>query len=182
LPAPFDGTTSPVASYHRRVTARSLLVLWVSGAALAALLAPGCADDERDASSGGATSGSSSRAASGSGSGGGGSDECMIAADDCRLFSSYCDAAPCVCFALAAGAPDPVCAGDMVNCRTDPCDAVTLDCLDGSCTMNGGEEGIPCQTDEQCAEGLKCCYPCGMPDCLNRCTAVEPGGDCPLIP
>jgi hypothetical protein len=41
--------------------------------------------------------------------------------NDCRLFSSYCETAPCQCIPLPAGAPDPVCNGRMVTCLFDPC-------------------------------------------------------------
>ena len=40
---------------------------------------------------------------------------------DCRLFSSYCSTAPCMCLAIPAKDPDPPCNGNMVNCFADPC-------------------------------------------------------------
>ena len=41
---------------------------------------------------------------------------------DCRLFSSYCETDPCVCFPLLVGTPDPPCKGKMVTCFVDPCE------------------------------------------------------------
>jgi len=43
-------------------------------------------------------------------------------------------------------------------------------------------EGSVCTVDAECAPGLLCCYPCGIPDCDNVCTIPEPGGDCRLVP
>lgn len=47
---------------------------------------------------------------------------------DCRLFSSYCDNAPCVCVALSKDQPDPPCLGKMVTCLFDPCMKHTTTC------------------------------------------------------
>ncbi len=38
-----------------------------------------------------------------------------------------------------------------------------------------------CQSDTDCSGGSKCCYPCGIPGCSNRCTAVM-NNMCPLVP
>lgn len=52
----------------------------------------------------------------------------------------------------------------------------------------GLPEGAVCEADAECAEGLLCCYPCGIAGCPDRCTV--PCGDdvpwcaggCPLYP
>jgi hypothetical protein len=46
---------------------------------------------------------------------------------------------------------------------------------------DGGVAGTRCGSDTDCAEGLLCCYPCGIPGCTNQCTAPM-RGRCPLIP
>jgi len=38
-----------------------------------------------------------------------------------------------------------------------------------------------CQSDADCSGGAKCCYPCGIPGCNNRCTVVM-GNLCPAVP
>lgn len=50
----------------------------------------------------------------------GGAPGC-VTAGECRLFSSYCDNAPCQCLALLKTAKDPVCMGSKVTCLLDPC-------------------------------------------------------------
>jgi len=74
----------------------------------------------------------------------------------------------------------------------DHCDHIfaDLESCRSACGLPG--EGLPegavCESDAQCAEGLLCCYPCGIQGCQNRCTApcdeTEPwcGGGCPLYP
>lgn len=39
-----------------------------------------------------------------------------------------------------------------------------------------------CTEDLQCAAGLACCYPCGIPGCENRCSRPASDGHCPLLP
>ena len=43
-------------------------------------------------------------------------------------------------------------------------------------------EGAPCVPDfDACACGLICCYPCGIPGCVFRCTQPDrKTGECPL--
>lgn len=50
--------------------------------------------------------------------------------------------------------------------------------------MARGDAGLGalCATSSECANGFLCCYPCGIPGCMNQCTAVAPGGACPLLP
>jgi len=38
-----------------------------------------------------------------------------------------------------------------------------------------------CASDDDCAAGQLCCYPCGIPGCSNVCTPVSEGR-CPAIP
>ena len=42
-------------------------------------------------------------------------------------------------------------------------------------------EGSVCTENEQCASGLLCCYPCGIPGCENQCT-VPADESCPVFP
>ncbi len=39
-----------------------------------------------------------------------------------------------------------------------------------------------CSTDRQCPTGLRCCYPCGIPGCVNACAQVAANGECPAFP
>ena len=58
--------------------------------------------------------------------------------DDCRLFSSYCQEAPCACRALAARDPSPTCLGGAasnVRCFADPCMKKAAQCQSGSCVV-----------------------------------------------
>ncbi len=54
---------------------------------------------------------------------------------DCRLYSSYCTTAPCVCFPLSVRDPDPTCTGGSVTCIIDPCVRNTADCVAGVCVL-----------------------------------------------
>ncbi|NUN15015.1 MAG: hypothetical protein HUU55_15405 [Myxococcales bacterium] len=62
-------------------------------------------------------------------------------------------------------------------------------CVSGVCTeacgpvpdpisaCEGGQVGDPCGPDGgECASGLACCYPCGIPDCTFTCTEPCPTG------
>lgn len=57
---------------------------------------------------------------------------------------------------------------------------------DSSSTTSGGGlgEGEICQDQPNaCAPGLLCCYPCGIPDCMNKCIKADPQTMmCPLFP
>jgi hypothetical protein len=98
--------------------------------------------------------------------------------------------------------PDSACGAADVGgtCQKRPT-ACTQDCpgvcgCDGRFYCNGCEahaagvdesgesgcQGAPCAGDGQCSGGLKCCYPCGIPGCQNRCTTPADGGECPLVP
>lgn len=56
----------------------------------------------------------------------------------------------------------------------------------GGTTGMGGTAGAggtaPCTSDTQCATGLKCCYPCGIQGCQNKCITPLVPGQCPLYP
>ena len=56
----------------------------------------------------------------------------------------------------------------------------------GTGTTGGGGlgEGEVCQDNpDGCAPGLLCCYPCGIPDCMNKCIKPDPNTQmCPLFP
>lgn len=45
-----------------------------------------------------------------------------------------------------------------------------------------GGQNAPCQDDNQCQAGLRCCYPCGIPGCLNACIPPTASGQCPMFP
>ncbi len=61
-------------------------------------------------------------------------DECKLASD-CRLFSSDCNDALCVCFALSNVAPDPACTSGHGTCFVDPCQGKAAKCMAGKCTV-----------------------------------------------
>lgn len=62
----------------------------------------------------------------------------------------------------------------------------TTDATTGDETTGGGGlgEGEICQDmPDACAKGLLCCYPCGVPDCMNQCIKPDPNTNmCPLFP
>jgi len=103
--------------------------------------------------------------------------------DDCRLFDSECDSDPCACLALPEDAPDPTCEGETVACSGAPCTGKTAACEEGACVVKGSKlVDEPCDSDEECAGSLKCCYPCGIPDCVDVCTPPAASGECPMNP
>lgn len=53
--------------------------------------------------------------------------------------------------------------------------------VDASTDGGGLPLGAECGSGATCAEGLLCCYPCGIPGCVNRCS-MPMGGRCPLLP
>lgn len=76
------------------------------------------------------------------------------------------DTAVCACSGGTCGAPVLADAGS-----------------DAGADAGGLAAGEPCSGDEVCATGLLCCYPCGIPGCVNRCGAPDPHtGRCPLLP
>lgn len=64
-----------------------------------------------------------------------------------------------------------------------PVDAGSADASADVTASDGG--GLPlgaeCTGGATCAAGLLCCYPCGIPGCVNRCSTPL-GGRCPLLP
>lgn len=61
---------------------------------------------------------------------------------------------------------------------TEPVDIiVTPDAT--SETGGGAQVGEPCMSVEDCAAGLACCYPCGIPGCKNKCQVPCTGPGCP---
>ena len=78
-------------------------------------------------------------------------------------------------------ATDDTAADDTATTDTATDDTFTSDApLD---VPEGGlEAGAHCSSDLECATGLKCCYPCGIPGCSNECIPPGPSGDCPLFP
>ncbi len=68
-------------------------------------------------------------------------------------------------------------------CNTCSANAVGMDTgTSAACMVDGGGVGQSCTLDTECNAGLKCCYPCGMPDCSNQCMAPMPNGQCPVFP
>lgn len=61
-------------------------------------------------------------------------------------------------------------------------DAAAVDC-DGGCAGVGeacGSSDVDLDAGARtCGAGLACCYPCGIPDCVDRCTTpCAPGPGC----
>ncbi len=53
--------------------------------------------------------------------------------------------------------------------------------VDAGSDAGGLPLGAECADGGACAEGLLCCYPCGIPGCVNRCMTPM-AGRCPLLP
>lgn len=111
-------------------------------------------------------------------------------ADTCAM---TCNTA-CDCYGKGAGFSEP-CAKDCMSCDN------YWTCHGGTCWEGcgpvppsaakclGGQVGDPCGTGTPgCADGLACCYPCGIPGCQftcqEPCDPAEPWctGGCPLLP
>lgn len=81
------------------------------------------------------------------------------------------------CSTIGCGAP-PVC-GEACDapCGCCPCaEGEVVDrggtayvCTGGCYAPRGGESGDPCSGSAECGPGLSCCYPCGIPGCMNVC-------------
>jgi len=73
---------------------------------------------------------------------------------------------------------------------TEPCPAASLALLQAALAFEQAlltnpqtsRESSVCQEDLQCPFGLKCCYPCGIPGCENRCSPPDQNGNCPAFP
>lgn len=76
--------------------------------------------------------------------------------------------------------------GSETTSGTSDGTTASTDTTDASSSTGGGGlgEGEICQDDpDGCAPGLKCCYPCGVPDCMNKCIKPDPNTQmCPLFP
>lgn len=53
----------------------------------------------------------------------------------CRLFSVYCNTAPCTCVSLPSTEPDPTCDAGTVSCAVDPCGGKTAVCMASGCAV-----------------------------------------------
>jgi hypothetical protein len=53
---------------------------------------------------------------------------------DCRMYTSYCSEAPCVCRVFTKGEPDPHCTGN-VRCFANPCLKKAARCQSGACVL-----------------------------------------------
>lgn len=42
--------------------------------------------------------------------------------------------------------------------------------------------GAACSSGDTCGGGTKCCYPCGIQGCQNRCITPMASGQCPMFP
>jgi hypothetical protein len=111
--------------------------------ALAALLAsaPACTTPPKEAHDGAtapAPSSSSSSPASASALAPASAPASCTTDADCRLFSSYCEEAPCACRALLSRDPSPTCLGNAapkVRCFADPCMKKAAHCQSGACVL-----------------------------------------------
>lgn len=95
----------------------------------------------------------------------------------------------------AFDAAEASCAWPMCGCATMPTKAedgntsetggpIPVECDDGKCMTFIDQGGIPldgvCGSSAdggQCAKGLACCYPCGIPDCSFVCTTPCDAGE-----
>jgi len=77
-----------------------------------------------------------------------------------------------------------MCGGPVLYSGCCPCEEGTIDrvteCNDGGRRDGGLPDGAECGDGlGQCADGLSCCYPCGIPGCANvcepSCTRGDPG-------
>jgi hypothetical protein len=114
----------------------------------------------------------------GGGTGGGGS-ECIDTGDRCTPGVALPPEQQCV-RGVDCCVNTCTCGDDgTVRCQMK-CDSSSGS--GGTCGSDAGGPGTLCQSDSQCGSGLKCCYPCGIPDCENQCMAPMPNGQCPLFP
>ncbi|MBI5514811.1 MAG: hypothetical protein HY909_13635 [Deltaproteobacteria bacterium] len=107
---------------------------------------------------------------------------------------------PCRAYWCGCGRCNPAeitCVGDVRGCPL-ACPGVCPElattachCVGGTCTREapgvdaggGGGPGAECRSGGDCALGLLCCYPCGIPGCRNRCSPPDPRtGRCPFFP
>jgi hypothetical protein len=96
---------------------------------------------------------------------------CLVGYDCCRNICG-CGADGRVSCSIVCG-PEY---GSGGNCGADGAAGSS-----GAIGDGGLEAGVTCTTDQDCASGLKCCYPCGIPDCQNVCMKPDFRGSCPLF-
>lgn len=87
---------------------------------------------------------------------------------------------------LACVSACPELATAVCRCEGGRCGAPALadagaDAAADAAVDGGSPAGTLCGSTAECAAGLMCCYPCGIPGCSNRCIAPM-GGRCPLFP
>jgi hypothetical protein len=93
----------------------------------------------------------------------------------------YCRAKPQGCTADCPG----VCGCDgKFYCNACAAHAAGTDDTNDTACMHAGDagSGAACQGDNDCQNGLKCCYPCGTPGCTNQCMKPDSSGQCPAFP
>lgn len=122
--------------------------------------------------------------------------------DVARVDAGRCDpAGGCFAFWCGCGRCNPAmitCTPTQQECPLDcvqscpELDTAVCRCESGTCgaptftdagVRDGGAAGDLCASNSECGSGLLCCYPCGIPGCMNRCMAPDPmTGRCPLFP
>lgn len=122
--------------------------------------------------------------------------------DVARVDAARCDpAGGCFAYWCGCGRCDPAmitCTPTQQECPLDcvqtcpELDTAVCRCQAGTCgaptltdagARDGGGAGTLCTSNTECGGGLLCCYPCGIPGCMNRCMAPDPmTGRCPLFP
>lgn len=117
-------------------------------------------------------------------------------ATGCRAFwcgCGRCDPSTITCVPddracpLACASACPELDTAVCGCNGGTCSAPTFPPADAGADGGADAGGLPagelCSSDAACAPGLLCCYPCGIPGCMNRCGAPDPRtGRCPLLP
>lgn len=145
----------------------------------------------------GGTGGSSTGGTAGSGGGGGGSGTCGGLLGTQCADTQWCDypsgtGSDCgsgdlqgTCYERPSACPlvySPVCGcdGKFYPSACDANAAGTDTTTSTSCFSDAGTAGTVCQSNNDCQQGLLCCYPCGIPGCQNQCTAAV-NGSCPWV-
>jgi hypothetical protein len=98
----------------------------------------------------------------------------------------YCDTPNCGVADETGVCLTPPATCDKVLAPVCGCDGKTYsnDCIRqmaGVSLQHAGTCDGTCTVDTDCAPGMLCCYPCGIPDCMNMCTTPV-NGKCPMPP